>query len=193
MPVWVSRALVVVACVGLVALPALAHRGERAKPTTARRPAPLERVLVALMGIGFLLALVWATTPLLSAADYEPHPVAVASGAVAYALGLLLLYRSHRDLASQWSLTLGTREEHSLVTHGVYRRLRHPMYLALLLCGMGQLLVVSNFVAGPAYLAAALLLVSLRIATEERMMAEAFGDRYRAYAAQTRRLVPGLW
>jgi protein-S-isoprenylcysteine O-methyltransferase Ste14 len=97
------------------------------------------------------------------------------------------------DLGRNWSNTLQVREGHALVEGGVYRRLRHPMYLALLLYGAGQALAMPNFVAGPAFLVAFAILVAVRLPAEERMMAAAFGDAYAAYAARTKRLLPGLW
>jgi protein-S-isoprenylcysteine O-methyltransferase Ste14 len=46
-------------------------------------------------------------------------------------IGLWLFYRSHADLGTNWSITLEIREQHRLITQGVYRRIRHPMYSAL--------------------------------------------------------------
>ena len=107
--------------------------------------------------------------------------------------GLWLFYRSHADLGTNWSITLEVREQHRLITHGVYRRVRHPMYAALLLYSVGQALVIPNWVAGPSYLVAFAILFAFRVGAEERMMREYFGDTYEAYAARTKRLVPGLW
>ena len=187
------RGVVAAACAGLLLLPALAHRGQRPREVRQRRKGPTERMLLALVGLAFLLTLLWVATPVLQAADYRPHCAALVAGLLAYAAGLALLFRSHRDLAEQWSITLELKEGHALVTRGVYRRLRHPMYLALLLYGVGQALVLPNFVAGPAYFLATAALVALRLGPEERMMSDAFGAAYADYVARTRRLIPGLW
>ena len=85
------------------------------------------------------------------------------------------------------------RERHRLVTQGLYRRVRHPMYMALLLYAAGQALVLPNYVAGPSYGVAMALLVALRLGPEERMMLEEFGKDYEEYRARTKRLVPGVW
>ena len=85
------------------------------------------------------------------------------------------------------------REDHQLVTRDVYRYVRHPMYLALLLYALGLALVVPNWVAGPSYLVAVTLLVAFRVGPEERTMLEAFGNDYEAYRRRTRCLIPGLW
>ena len=104
-----------------------------------------------------------------------------------FALGLWLFHRSHADLGTNWSISLDVREGHRLVTGGVYRRVRHPMYLSLILYALGQALSLPNWVAGPSYLAAMSLIFLLRLGPEERMMREEFGADWEAYAESTGR------
>ena len=132
-------------------------------------------------------------TPWLAFADYPLRPVPFAAGVVCLAVGLWFFHRSHADLGTNWSITLEVREKHQLVTHGIYRRVRHPMYMALFLYSVGQALALPNWVAGPSYLVAFGLLFALRLGPEERMMREEFGADYDAYVARTKRLVPGIW
>ena len=117
----------------------------------------------------------------------------LAAGVVCLALGLWLFARSHADLGTNWSITLEVRDKHQLVTQGIYRTLRHPMYSALLLYSLGQALVVSNWIAGPSYGVAMVLLLAFRLGPEERLMLEVFGNDYEAYRGRTKRLVPGIW
>ena len=91
------------------------------------------------------------------------------------------------------SITLELREQHRLITEGVYRRIRHPMYAALFIYAIGQTLVVPNWVAGPSYLVAFGILYLLRVGPEERMMSEAFGDDYENYVRRTGRVLPRIW
>jgi protein-S-isoprenylcysteine O-methyltransferase Ste14 len=114
-------------------------------------------------------------------------------GSLCLALGLWLFYRSHVDLGTNWSITLEVRDKHQLVTHGIYRRVRHPMYLSLLIYSLGQALVLPNWLVGPAYGVAMLLIFFFRLGPEERMMLGEFGNEYEAYRARTKRLIPGVW
>lgn len=150
-------------------------------------------MLLVLAWISFFVPLAWVAAPVFSFADYPLRPAPFVVGTLILASGLWLFRLSHRDLATNWSITLEIREGHSLVTGGVYGRVRHPMYLSLLLYGVGQALAVPNWIAGPSYLAAMGILVALRLGPEEAMMREAFGADYDAYAARTKRLVPGIW
>lgn len=189
---WAARAVVAAAALALVAIPALVHRGRQSEVVRSRKGAA-ERVLLGLVSLGFLCALLWVATDLFRFADYPLRVAAFVAGTACLLVGLALLYRSHADLGANWSISLEVRDGQRLVTRGVYGRLRHPMYLALILYGLGQTLVLPNWLAGPAYLAAFILLVACRLGPEERLMAETFGAGYEAYRARTRRLIPSLW
>jgi len=108
---------------------------------------------------------------------------------VLHALGLWIFQRSHADLGPAWSITLELREDQRPVTHGVCRRVPHPMYLGLLLHGSGQALVLSNWIAGPTYLVAMLLVALCRLGPEKRVLHEAFGAAYGEYVSRTK--LPG--
>ena len=95
-------------------------------------------------------------------------------------------------LPSSWSVTLELNADHRLVTRGVYRLVRHPMYTSFFVLGIGQALLMANWIAGFAGLAATWLLVAIRLPNEEAMMIEAFGDEYRAYTRRTGVLVPKM-
>src|SRR6185503_18511183 len=141
----------------------------------------LETALLTLAWAGFFVPLIWIASPVFSFAEYPLRAGPLAAGLLCLAAGLWLFYRSHADLGTNWSITLEVRERHRLITHGVYRRVRHPMYSALVLYSVGQALVIPNWVAGPANLVAFAVLFALRVRQEERMMLEQFGDEYTAY------------
>jgi protein-S-isoprenylcysteine O-methyltransferase Ste14 len=81
---------------------------------------------------------------------------------------------------------------HTLVTSGVYRFIRHPSYLGLLVNSLGWALA---FRSGVGVLLTALLIPPLvaRIRAEERLLRWQFGDEYDVYCRQTSRLVPGVY
>lgn len=190
---WLAKALIVLASVVMVIIRAPHGRRSRHIKTVKNWKGRLETSLLALAWLGFLFPLLWIVSPILAFADYPLRPIPFASGILCFAVGLWIFYRSHADLGTNWSITLETRENHQLVTEGVYRRVRHPMYLALLLYSLGQALAIPNWVAGPSYGVAFVLLFALRVGVEERMMLEEFGEDYEAYMARTQRLVPGVW
>jgi len=150
--------------------------------------------LLALMWIAMMiLPIVSIVTPLLSFADYPLRVVPFVLGTACLVFGLWLFYRAHADLGTNWSISLELREEHRLVTQGVYEHIRHPMYTAILLHAVAQALLLPNWIAGPSCLAAFLMMLTFRLGPEEQMMRDRFGDDYLAYVRRTKRLVAGVW
>jgi protein-S-isoprenylcysteine O-methyltransferase Ste14 len=184
-----AKAVILASSVAIIVIPAVLHRGP-IKRVEKNRKGAVERTLLAITSLGFFLAFVWVATPVLRFADHPLLPVPFFAGIGFFGVGLWLLYRSHADLGKNWSITLEVRETQELVSHGIYRRVRHPMYLALLMYAIGQALVLPNWLAGPAYLVAIVLLVALRVGPEERMMRDEFGQEYEDYIARTKRLIP---
>lgn len=95
-------------------------------------------------------------------------------------------------LGNRFSGLVAIQPGHALVTSGVYRVIRHPSYLGLLLGSVGWALA---FRSGLGVLLALLCIVPVvaRIHSEERMLASEFGEEYRAYRAHTSRLIPGVY
>ncbi|OGT90542.1 MAG: methyltransferase [Gammaproteobacteria bacterium RIFOXYA12_FULL_61_12] len=134
----------------------------------------------------------WATS-LFRFANYPFQPSMGLLGAVVLAAFLWLFRQSHSDLGGNWSVTLEIRERHSLVTAGVYRYIRHPMYASFWLWALAQALLIPNFIVGPASLVSVGFLYMRRSGREEQMMMDEFGEEYRAYAEKTARLIPGIF
>ena len=190
---WFAKAVILLASIVMVVIRAPHGQRSRAIPVVKSRKGTLEIVLLTIAWVTFFLTLIWIATPLFSFADYPLHPIPLLVGTVFLMLGLWLFHRSHADLGTNWSITLEVREKHQLVTDGVYRWVRHPMYLALLIYALGQALVLPNWLAGPSYGVAMILLFAFRVGPEERMMLEEFGKGYEVYRGATKRLVPGVW
>lgn len=186
-------AAVLATSVALIAIRAPYGQRSRSIPVARSYVGRRERAVLTFALVSFIVPFVWMASSLLDLAEYPLRTLPFAAGVAAFALGLWIFWRSHADLGPAWSITLQMREGHALVTRGAYARVRHPMYLGLLLYGLGQALVLPNWIAGPSYLLAMVLLVALRLGPEERMLRESFGTAWQEYTARTQRLLPGLW
>jgi protein-S-isoprenylcysteine O-methyltransferase Ste14 len=149
-------------------------------------------LLAAMFPPVILLPLLYLFTPLLAFADYRlPAPVLWLGGATMVA-SLWLFWRSHADLGQNWSVSLEIREGHQLVTQGVYRHIRHPMYASIWLWGIAQGMLLQNWLAGWAVVPVFAVMYFARLRREEQMMCDAFGEQYREYMRRTGRLLPRL-
>lgn len=191
---WFGKALVLVGIIATVVIRAPhGRRSGKVRVLESRRNRS-EVTLLALMWIAMMiLPLVSIVTPVLSFADYPLHVVPFVLGIVCLLFGLWLFYRAHLDLGTNWSISLELREGHMLVTDGVYKHIRHPMYTAILLTAAAQALLLPNWFAGPSCLVVFLLMLTFRLGPEEQMMRDRFEDDYVAYMGRTKRLIAGVW
>jgi protein-S-isoprenylcysteine O-methyltransferase Ste14 len=90
-------------------------------------------------------------------------------------------------------VSLEIRENHQLVSGGVYKLIRHPMYSSLFLYSASQAFLLPNWIIGPAGVITFTVLFLLRLRSEEQMMLDKFGPVYEAYRKQTKRIIPGVW
>jgi len=83
-------------------------------------------------------------------------------------------------------------EGQRLVTDGLYRRIRHPLYLGEITRNLGFTLILTSGYGFALVLLGSMFLL-FRIRREERMMLDEFGDEYREYMAHTWRLIPHIY
>ena len=98
----------------------------------------------------------------------------------------------HHVLGHNFSTTLNIRANHTLITDGPYRWVRHPMYTAFYALHLATILATANLFLGLTWLAGLIVVISLRVDREEAMMIRQFGDAYRAYMTETGRFLPPL-
>ncbi len=113
------------------------------------------------------------------------------TGAGVCALAAGLLFWTLRSLGKNLTDTVVTRREHTLVTSGPYRWVRHPFYDSVALLVLGNSLIAANwflFATGGLLF----LLFIVRTRTEEEKLLARFGDAYRAYRDRTGRFLPRM-
>jgi protein-S-isoprenylcysteine O-methyltransferase Ste14 len=125
----------------------------------------------------------WASVPL----PVSLRWAGVAIGVPTVALGIWTFRSIGRNITD----TVVTRREHTLVTSGPYRLVRHPFYVTTALGLLANSLTTANWFIALAG-AAALALIVIRTTTEEAKLVERFGDDYRRYMARTGRFLPRL-
>ena len=167
-------------------------RRTRVADATHRTLREYTLLTISTLGLGIVPA-VFCLTSWPRGLTYATSPLQVAAGALVFLAALWLFWRTHHDLGRNWSVTLEIKETHQLITHGVYRAVRHPMYSAFFLWAVAQALLLPNLVAGLSGLIGFGILFAFRVGREEQMMRETFGPQYDAYMRRTKRIIPGIY
>ncbi len=116
-----------------------------------------------------------------------------AAGLVVMWLGLGIRVWAIAALGRAFRTTVEVDPGQAVVSSGPYRWVRHPSYSGLLMIVTGCGLAAGNWLALAVCAFLPLPALLRRIQVEEAELTRVLGDRYRAYQAQTKRLIPGLW
>ena len=149
------------------------------------------RLGIILQSIGIGLAGIGPVRPIL-----EPLNAASLAGCALVMLlmgtAIGLFAASSHALGRNWSILARTRSDHELVQDGPYAYVRHPIYLGLLffLLALGAALGhwLQLIAAVPLYMAGTVI----RTRAEDRLLEQAFGDRFRNYRSATPALFPKI-
>jgi protein-S-isoprenylcysteine O-methyltransferase Ste14 len=110
-------------------------------------------------------------------------------GLLLMAAGLALAVWARLNLGEMWSAQAVVREGHRLIQHGAFAVVRHPIYVGIGLMFAGTFLITGS----PMWLIVALSAFAYfawRIALEERLMREQFGEQWLDYRARVGAVVP---
>lgn len=156
----------------------------------ARKDVTEMLLLLGMFVAGMILPLFHLATGLLAFADYALPDWATTIGVLLQLPYIWLFWRSHADLGRNWSPGLEVRQEHGLVTNGVYAGICHPMYAAIWISAVAQPLLIHNWIAGALVVPAFAAMWFLRVPREEAMMRVQFGEAYDQYCRKAGRLLP---
>ncbi len=106
--------------------------------------------------------------------------------------GFTILNVAHITIRRIHSSVLVIREDHQLITHGVYGFTRHPIYLGAITGLFGVPVYVSSLYGLLIMLALIPVFIN-RIRMEERLLTDEFGDAYRTYKEATSKLIPFIY
>lgn len=107
-------------------------------------------------------------------------------------IGTIVMIWTHLSLGKNFFAGMKLRTGHELVIDGPFRWIRHPMYTAFILLGIGYLLLSASWLIGISWLLGVVVVLMSRMPKEESMMRERFGQGYITYTARTGRFFPRL-
>lgn len=183
-PMWVSA----VGWIGFSIYWGVAARNSAEAKTS--ESAESRRVHVLLTSVGQLLLFV--PVPGLRQGFLPVSHAWIPAGLAVEAASIALAVWARRVLGSNWSARIEIKTDHELVRTGPYRKLRHPIYTAVVGLCAGTALVEGHVHAlvGVAMVVAAYW---RKVRMEEANLRKAFGDRYDEYRRSTWGAVPGFF
>lgn len=113
------------------------------------------------------------------------------AGVLVLSVASLMLVWTFVSLGRNLTDTVVTRQRHTLVLHGPYRWIRHPLYDSAAL----SVVAISAMTANWFFLATGVVILGLlvtRTTIEEANLVARFGDGYRNYMNRTGRFVPKI-
>ena len=102
----------------------------------------------------------------------------------------IIFYLSHKELADNWSPFVEIKEKQKLIKTGIYKYIRHPMYLSMWIFAIFEGIVLSNYFLGIFAILSWTNLYFFRISNEEKIMINTFGKEYEEYIKNTGRILP---
>jgi protein-S-isoprenylcysteine O-methyltransferase Ste14 len=154
--------------------------------TDTNKPSLIVRIPTPLWLIGMIVVALLVELPLQLPAIVQHQPAGVAL----IVLGIALSAWARLTFKAQHAEIFPWSDAHSaLVTNGPFRFSRNPMYLGILVIGVGAALVAGTWLM---WLVPVLLFVLdnfVIMPYEERSMERTFGDAYRAYRSRVRRWI----
>jgi protein-S-isoprenylcysteine O-methyltransferase Ste14 len=146
---------------------------------------PLALVLVAPVGA-------YAAAGLSEPVEALLHPAIQWTGLVLAALGVGATYLAQLDLGESWRIGVDASERTELVVVGVFRRVRNPIFTAMVLSAVGLVLMVPSPV-GIAGLVVLVVALEVQVrGVEEPYLRSVHGAAYRRYEQAVGRFVPGV-
>jgi protein-S-isoprenylcysteine O-methyltransferase Ste14 len=150
-------------------------------------------VVLPVLLIGQAVVAAWwpEALPLSEADSRAVAGVRIALGAVLLFGGLVVQAAAMLDLGGSWRIGIEEGTRPGLVTGGLYRFSRNPIFLALIAVLAGYTLLLPTLLSA-LLLGGTVLAVRQQISQEESYLLRTYGEAYRAYARRVGRLLPGI-
>ena len=148
------------------------------------------------------LLLFWITIPLSLTlgfffADYHKgglaHPALAFSGFAVCVTGVVIRWISIFQLDREFTVDVAISHGHVLKTSGIYKWIRHPAYLGLLLIVSGLAMVMNTLPSVLIVIIPIFIAIIYRIEVEEKALLNEFGEQYKEYSKKTCKIIPGVY
>ncbi|HVN57438.1 MAG TPA: isoprenylcysteine carboxylmethyltransferase family protein [Bacteroidales bacterium] len=125
--------------------------------------------------------------------SYTFNIFSLVTGLLVYLTGMVVRWTSIFQLRKAFTVDVAVSEGQRLKTNGLYRLVRHPSYLGILLIIAGLGTGMNNIVSLLIVFVPVFLAINYRIDVEEKLLIEFFGDEYVKYSLSTKKIIPWVY
>ncbi|MDJ0534446.1 MAG: isoprenylcysteine carboxylmethyltransferase family protein [Xenococcaceae cyanobacterium MO_207.B15] len=170
--------------------------GNLAKRSEDRQVKSLSGRIASFIGIFGLLAVHWLaiyeSSGLFNQKISLTNIVFIIIGICLVISGIIVNHIAVKTLGKFFD-RLVIKEQHELITSGIYSQVRHPIYTSYLLLFIGFCTLLQSWLSLGVLAIVSFIWFGNRITTEEKMLIQEFGNTYRIYQQQTKRLIPLIY
>lgn len=126
--------------------------------------------------------------------DTSAHPITLLQiiGIILTGIGLIIAIVARKTLADNWSSDVELKKDHKLITKGIYKYIRHPIYTGIDLMGLGAIIVDQSLLVLLFYLCVIVFLI-FKMKKEEALLLKHFPKEYASYMKKTNALIPFIY
>ncbi len=114
-------------------------------------------------------------------------------GSLILLFGFIIRWTAVFQLKKAFTVDVAISHDHKLKKDGLYKKLRHPAYLGLLLEFLGLSFLFNSWL--PLLLLNIPIFLGLvyRMSIEEEILKNNFGEEYKSYMKNTNKILPGIY
>jgi protein-S-isoprenylcysteine O-methyltransferase Ste14 len=165
---------------------------KRAKKSTVKTNRDNHSLLILWVTIGACISIgpviggyqIWA---------FHAAGIVINTGMAVCIIGFIIRWIAIIQLGKMFTVDVVIADKHLLKTTGLYKIVRHPSYLGLLLIIAGLALCTNSLLALIVVFVPCFLALNYRIFIEEKALLEEFGEQYIAYQSKVSKLIPGIY
>ncbi len=107
--------------------------------------------------------------------------------------GFLFRIFATRTLKEYYTRTLKIQSDQKVIYYGLYKYIRHPGYLGVMMLWVGASLASNNWLIFSIITLTSIIAYHYRMESEEEMLESAFGESYIEYKKRSWRLIPWVY
>ncbi|OLS23157.1 MAG: hypothetical protein HeimC2_27750 [Candidatus Heimdallarchaeota archaeon LC_2] len=111
-------------------------------------------------------------------------------GLIVYFFAVTMLVFSRINLGKQATGILVIRDTHELITNGIYKYVRHPIYGSVIFGFVGFILITQSLLVSMISFVVYFKILNNRAIYEEELLINEFGDEYREYMKKSKKFIP---